>query len=271
MVRGTHNPFLDLIDKADLHHWCTRPWCTTCGARPLRDGIRDIPDLQAALESIDIEQLTAHRDWADIVHIMVLDHWSSIDWDPVLERWLPYAAQHATFADRILFTANLVYKCSPPLRERWFATCIDLALRTKHDSLLETLLLTCAPDHPQYAELLAEAKSRHAQSRILQRVMKRLGHLSTPGNSPADEALDRERKRKVAGHNLFNAIRRNDTKAVKALLSRKADLTVKNQDGLTLSEYGRSVAREEIVALIEAALVAERAGAISLATNKEER
>ena len=113
--------------------------------------------------------------------------------------------------------------CSPPLRERWFATCIDLALRTRQDSLLETLLLTYPHDRPEYAELLAEAKSRHEQSHIIQRVMKRLGHVSAPGRSPEDEALDRESKRKVAGHNLFNAIRRNDINAVKALLARKAN------------------------------------------------
>lgn len=241
-----NNSFMETIDKAKRENWCTRFICTTCGALTFRKAIACIADLQAALESVDLEQFTARWTWGDIVCITATDHVQSINWDPVLARWLVYAEQHIDFLIQMLFLIRHYLRCSPQTRASWFMACADMAMQKKNDPLLNAALLACSPDDPRHAELLTAAMERHAQSPILHRTLVSLGHLRS------DDDIRREQNRTVAGKNLFNAVRRNDIKAVQALLAKKADLTVTNKDGLTPVEYARAVARADVLALFDA-------------------
>jgi ankyrin repeat protein len=56
------------------------------------------------------------------------------------------------------------------------------------------------------------------------------------------------------GPRYFGAIRRNDIKAVKAMTEKSVVLSVKDEDGRTPLEYAKELERDELIAIIEAAI-----------------
>ena len=242
------NHFHHVVADAERNNWCVRPWCTTCGAHDFRTAVASIADLQTALESIDLDELTSHRDWCDALRVTAIDHRISIDWGRILSSWLPYAQGHIDFADHVFYYLVNYVPCDRQTRATWQAICVDLALRTKDVSLLESLVRTCGPESANYNDLITAALEQSTRSPRLKDALIKAGLV------PSEDDVHREQKRKVAGHNLFGAIRRNDIRAVRALLVRRADLAVRSQEGLTPLEYARSLARADLVTVLESAI-----------------
>ena len=238
------NHFLQIVTNAERKNWCVQPWCTTCGARDFRTAVASIADLQTALESIDLDELTSYRNWCDALRVTAIDYRISIDWGRILSSWLPYAKKHIDFADHILYYIIKYVSYDRQTHAAWLSTCVKLALRTKHTSLLESLVRTHGRELLKYNDLITMAFESSVHSPCLKDALIKAGLIL------AEIDIRREQKRKVAGHNLFGAIRRNDIKAVSALLAKGADLSVKNQEGQTPTEYARSLARVDFLNML---------------------
>jgi len=247
------NHFIRAVTEAKRNRWCVRPWCTTCGAREFRTAVASIEDLQTALESIDLDELTSHPDWCNALRVTAIDHHLSIDWGRILSSWLSYAQEHLDFADHVFYYLVNRVPCDRKTRSAWLATCVDLALRTRDASLLESLVRTCGHESEKYDDLLNAALERCERSPRLKIALIKAGVV------PSEDDVRREKKRKIFGYNLFGAIRRNDIRAVRALLKKRADLTVKNPDGLTPVEYARSLANSDVMTLFESAIAQQSA------------
>ncbi len=59
----------DLIRIAEQDRWCTRPVCTTCGAHPFRNALREIPrdKVIAGLRILSRDFLSKHKDMFRLV------------------------------------------------------------------------------------------------------------------------------------------------------------------------------------------------------------
>ena len=242
------NSFLQTVADAESKNWCVRPWCTTCGARDFRTAVGSIENLQSSLESVDLQELTSHRDWREALQVTAIDHRMSIDWGRVLSSWLPFAKEHIDFADHVFYYLVNRVPCGRQTRDKWLATCIDLALNTKHTSLLESLVRILGTETETYNDLITTAVEQSSRSPFLRSALVKAGL------APSEDDLRGEQKRKIAGDHLFGAIRRNDIRAVRALMAKRADLAVKDQQGRTPMEYARSLARADLVAILESAI-----------------
>ena len=63
-----------------------------------------------------------------------------------------------------------------------------------------------------------------------------------------------KRKADKASIEIFNAIRRKDLRAIEALRRKGADLTVKNENGLTSLQYARTLEDERLIEMLQQAL-----------------
>ena len=58
-----------LIQIAERERWCTRPVCTTCGAHPFRNALREIPrdEVIAGLRLLSRDFISGHTDMFRLV------------------------------------------------------------------------------------------------------------------------------------------------------------------------------------------------------------
>jgi hypothetical protein len=185
------NEYLQVIDDAERNNWCVMLWCSTCYADKFRSAVKGIPDLQSALESLDLDQFTSHKDWYSMLRITVMDHRRSLNWGTILRAWLPLALQHTRFADVVLYHIVNRARCDRETRNEWITACLDLALRTKHVSLLESLVRILGPAAANHKNLVETAMESSANSALLKNALAKAGFI------PSDEDIRREKKRKV--------------------------------------------------------------------------
>ena len=134
----------------------------------------------------------------------------------------------------------------PPACDKWLETCIGLAFKTKSVSLIESLVYVLGSKFKTYSDLVELAREVSPTYANLREALVKEG-LMPPLANPAPD------KCPIAGKNLFGAIRRNEIKAVRGLMARGADLTVKDEMARTPVEYAQSLAqaRLDIVAIID--------------------
>ncbi len=151
------NRFLSLLHLAAKNQWCTTPFCTTCGAREFRSGLREFgTELADNLADVDLSELEMTSDWEGALRL-ALDELQAADlMDRVLLRWLPQLELHIRLADLVLFyyvrRGALFAPMSINVLLKWKTKCIDLAIQTSDESLVESLI--CSVDiHREPPEL----------------------------------------------------------------------------------------------------------------------
>jgi NifB/MoaA-like Fe-S oxidoreductase len=102
-----------------------------------------------------------------------------------------------------------------------------------------------------YPELLAQAKELSEYSESVRKALCGSGILPPQRDEEQEIRRKLEKVRKKATTTIFGAIRRNDIKAVEAILEKQPDLTAKNNDGQTAVEYARLLGREDAFSLIQ--------------------
>ncbi|TVL96557.1 MAG: hypothetical protein CV087_23680 [Candidatus Brocadia sp. WS118] len=239
------NYFLEVLNDAVLNKWCVQPWCTTCGASDFRTAVAAISDIQSDLENVDLRQLISYRQWCNALRITAADRMFTINWGRILSLWLPYAREHIDFADHILYYLVNNVPCEGRIRDEWVAACVELAVLNEHVSLLESLVRILGENSGKYPELIPTALKQISCSTRLKNALIKAGLV------PSEDEVRLEQKRKIAGRNLFGAIRRKDYKAIRALLARQADLTITDKDGRTPQEYAESLGYRDIVDILE--------------------
>ena len=122
------NPLLEVVQTARERNWCTKPRCTTCGAREYRQALAELSGplgggLVNALADLEPCDLVGIPDWQDplLVAVMALPFRGQVH--EVLGAWLPHLAENIAFADFVLYRIVRWITPANPVRSRWIAGC----------------------------------------------------------------------------------------------------------------------------------------------------
>jgi|SRR3989338_7461310 len=171
------NPFVDIVKEANRLKWCTMPHCTTCGAMEYRQALKKLAGdlggpLADALIDLDIKEVTKLANWQGALPIAVLDLPLSLQVESVLNAWIIKAGDDdIDFLDAILFNVVKNLPSNNSLRNQWISRCVGLALRAKHSSLIESLILVLKKEALGNSELMEIATSIAVSSKQMRRVL----------------------------------------------------------------------------------------------------
>ena len=175
------NRFLSLLQLASRNRWCTRPYCTTCGASDFRAALRELDtELSDELASLDLTALEETADWDDPLRL-ALDQLPNPEMkDRVMKAWLPQLDRHIRLADIVLFyyvrRGALFAPMSIEVLQQWLAKCIDLASKTDDESLVESLVYTLGTRYKEYPVLDSMVHNLASRSRRVFLALQRQDH-----------------------------------------------------------------------------------------------
>ncbi|MBN2466448.1 hypothetical protein JXD38_12580 [candidate division WOR-3 bacterium] len=158
---------LQLVREAEAKGWCTRPFCTTCGNGELRSRLAAIPDLTEHLIRLNLDEIVSGPSGVDSLTIMMLTQ--SVDWDQVLEAWMPRASENTRLLDLVLFRVigrRMPFQRSQPMKA-WVKASVERACRSGDESLVESLVYVLGVSGEgldAYSELVAVARDLSEQS-----------------------------------------------------------------------------------------------------------
>jgi hypothetical protein len=124
-----------------------------------------------------------------------------------------------------------------------------MAIEKRDHSLLESLVRRLGEDSRNHPNLVSAAIEQSVSSPLLRNALAQAGLL------PPEVNEQQRTKREKSGYNLFKAIRRNDVKAVQALLAKHANLSIVDEEGRTALELATSLGRDRLAQLIGAKLL----------------
>jgi hypothetical protein len=141
------NRFLSLFQLAIQNQWCMTPSCTTCGTRDFTNALRQFgAELADHLANVDLSELEMASDWEGALRLSLDEIQTANLMDRVLLMWLPQLERHIRLADLVLFyyvrRGALFAPMSIGVLQQWKAKCIDLAIHTGDESLVESLICT---------------------------------------------------------------------------------------------------------------------------------
>jgi len=170
-----NNLFINILKKARENNWCTKYFCTTCGAREFRkelvfQGGNNKKDLLASLESIYDSELIEIEGWCDALKIAFYDL-SMSSRSELLREWLKVSNEKIRFIDVILFHFVRYLKLDEDLYHLWIEKCLDVARRTYDFSLIESLALVLENDLNKYTEIYQQAVKYAESSSQMRRVL----------------------------------------------------------------------------------------------------
>jgi len=160
------NAYIDLLHQAHEKQWCIQEFCTTCGSMEFRNaatalGHQEGNQLVASLASLELSELYRFPKWNVALYLSLYCIDKAEDMDTVLSSWLPQLDAHIRIADLVLFyfvrRGALFAPMSIGVLEQWRDACIDLAVRTHDESLVESLICTEGryySDYPELAEVV---------------------------------------------------------------------------------------------------------------------
>lgn len=192
------NRVRDLLESAQLNNWCTKFHCTTCGATEFRMAIAQLleggeerfaKDLATALSGtrtatqqellFDRQELPFSID-RDGALFMLLDYVESEQhFDRVLSAWLPRIHEHVRLADLVLFhyvrRGAFLAPMSIDVAGAWRAKCVDIAVMTRDESLVESLICTLGHEYKRYPVLAQIIEDLNLVSPRVRKALRRLG------------------------------------------------------------------------------------------------
>jgi len=250
-----------LLDEAASKPMCHYGYCEMCGTcnSAIMYGLEAVDNLQKDLVNLDLIRCFSNGtqeilSWA-LQHIFNHRLWPrgrsltvDIDMNEVLSVWLEKWGNNPRIADYILY--DFVRFAGNETASHWVSSCVDLAIKTGDPSLTDSLCWRLGGGISCYPQLLEQAKDHSEHSKSVRKALINAGIFPPLRNEVQEIQQKHERLRKKATKTIFGAIRRNDLKAVEAILRKQPDLTARNNDGKTAEEYARMLEREEALNLI---------------------
>jgi len=250
-----------LMEEADKKT-CAYEYCGFAGYcnSAIMYGLEAVTDLQGDLINFDFNRcfernLVQVFHWA-FQHIYDRSLWPrgrsltvDIDMNEVLSVWLEKWGDNPRIAAYILY--YFVRFAGNEAASHWVSSCVDLAIKTGDPSLTDSLCWILGGGISCYPQLLEQAKDHSEHSKSVRKALINAGIFPPLRNEAQEIEQKHERLRKKATKTIFGAIRRNDLKAVEAILRKQPDLTARNNDGKTAEEYARMLEREEALNLIQ--------------------
>ena len=167
------NRFLKILESARGSKWCMNLYCTTCGAMEFRSAMKQLGDgLADELASLDLSALTEMPNWDETLRLVLDDFRKPELMDRVLTAWLPQLDRNIRVADLILFyyvrRGSIFAPMSIEVLQRWCDKCIELAVKTGDESLVESLIYTVG-DYRKYPALdvVVQKLVAHRNGRIV--------------------------------------------------------------------------------------------------------
>jgi len=175
------NRFLSLLQLAGRNRWCTKPYCTTCGASDFRAALRELDtELTDELASLDLSALEDTVDWDDALRLALDQLQNPEKKDQVLTAWLPQLDRHIRLADIVLFyyvrRGALFAPMSIEILQQWLAKCVTLASQTGDESLVESLVYTLGTRYKEYPVLNSMVLDLASRSRRVFLALQRQEH-----------------------------------------------------------------------------------------------
>jgi hypothetical protein len=174
-----------LIEEASREHWCTKRYCTTCGATPWRSGLQRVAPTPRRLVS-ELEQLPLSA-WYDlpefggaIYHCFsVLRNRELVD--QVLNNWLSRLDGHYRIADAVTFYVIREGQSSERARDDWLRRSEAMAVESQDPSLLESLVYAYGAQLREHPDLFRAAENTRRGHAPLDRALKRTAEINPPG------------------------------------------------------------------------------------------
>ncbi len=171
------NPFIAIVRAAYNNDWCTKPYCTTCGAREYRQELRKLGgdlggNLANALSELNPTELTEILNWQDALLLALMNLSISGQLVGVLDAWLPKINDDISFTDFVLYKVVRRLPTGHETRNRWIDNCSSLAISSKSFSLIESLILVLGRNSLEHQELIDLAKGYAKHSNQMRRVLR---------------------------------------------------------------------------------------------------
>jgi hypothetical protein len=182
----TVNPLEELLSEAGRRKWCTRRFCTTCGATEFLNGLRrlvgqDGAPLANALAAMD---LSAWYDIPDFGGALRLT-FDALPWpflvDDVVSAWLPRVDGHVRLIDAVLFHVVREGRLDDALGAQWLSVAESAAIESGDPSLLESLVYALRERMLERPELMRVAQKARRGHSPLHRAMAKLPSVDAAG------------------------------------------------------------------------------------------
>ena len=173
--------FIEIINLAEKSRWCVQPFCTTCGSHEFRDELRKLSEeyesgLIDALCSASVSALRTSLNWDDAVRVALGEINDAKDMDKVLKSWIPNLQSNIELADLVLFyfvkRGAIFAPMSVEVLNEWVDVCKGLAIMTKNESLLESLIYTLGDRIEDDQELMKVIETASDGSKKIQQAIK---------------------------------------------------------------------------------------------------
>ena len=171
------NPYISILQAAEIKNWCVTPYCTTCGAREYRRALARLAGplggpLTKALCVLEPRAAMRFSSWDDALEIALRD--LPFGLSIVLDAWLPRVGQVVRFDD-VVFYRIVRHLRSSDVRNQWIEVLVPLAIERNDFSLIESLLLTLRRDAVRFPALVATATTLAERSDQMSRVLRNCG------------------------------------------------------------------------------------------------
>ena len=173
--------FVEIVNIAEKNRWCVQPFCTTCGSHEFRDELRKLSEdhekgLVDALSAASVSALSTSLNWGDAVRLALGEINDAKDMDKVLKSWLPNLQSNIELADLVMFyfvkQGAIFAPMSVELLNKWGDACKELAIMTKNESLLESLIYSLGDRIEDDQELMKVIEATSIGSRKIQQAIK---------------------------------------------------------------------------------------------------
>ena len=174
--------FTEIINLAEQNQWCVRPNCTTCGSHKFREELKKLSEeyeagIADALCATSVGTLQNLTNWDDAVHVALGEIDEARDMDKVLKSWLQTLQLNIELADLVLFyfvkRGAIFAPMSIEVLNEWIDACKGLAIMTKHESLLESLIYTLGDRIGDDQELMKIIEAASIDSRKIRQALEK--------------------------------------------------------------------------------------------------
>ena len=173
-----------LVEEASEQRWCTQRYCSTCGATPWRNGLRELailpPDLAVELSQLPLWAWYGLSDIGGAIYYAFASLGSSMLSDRVLSHWLADLSGHIRIADAVSFYVVRGGLASPSMSEEWLRRSEAIAVESHDPSLLETLIYAYGAHVTTHVDLMRAAQRERRGYAPLNRALKRITESVSP-------------------------------------------------------------------------------------------
>ena len=179
---GKVKTFEEIVGLAEQNRWCVQLYCSTCRSHRFREELRKLSEeyggsIANVLCASNLDDLRMFTNWDDAVHVALNEINEASDMDKVLKTWIQGLNSNIMLADLILYyfvrRGAIFAPMSTAVLKEWTDECKKLAVNSKNESLLESLIFTLGKEIYDDQELMETIKTASKDSVKIQRALQK--------------------------------------------------------------------------------------------------